>query len=135
MSPFLSYFFLFLRLRLPPKSTSNYTLVPYTTLCRSVKPLAWAGHRGGSTWTYDHADRRRRGPGPRTGSPERSGRSRSSRRRHPRASGRRWRSEEPTSELQSLMSNSYAVLRLTKKKQVSQHSTHNHTINRQDRQA
>src|SRR3546814_5395931 len=39
------------------------------------------------------------------------------------------RSEEHTSELQSLMRISYAVFCLKKKKQATTHSTHNHIVN------
>src|SRR3546814_2299867 len=40
--------------------------------------------------------------------------------------GRWWRSEEHTSELQSLMRISYAVFCLKKKKQTTQHELHKH---------
>src|SRR3546814_7450525 len=81
--------FFFLMIRRPPRSTRTDTLFPYTTLFRSRRR-----HR-----------RRHRGPADRA-------------REHPRH-GRRttswWRSEEHTSELQSLMRISYAVFCLKKK--------------------
>src|SRR3546814_13471228 len=82
-------FFFFLMIRRPPRSTRTDTLVPYTTLFRSVP----AGPQGG-------LDRRRA----RAGQPPR-------RRQGPA----RERSEEHTSELQSLMRISYAVFCLKKK--------------------
>src|SRR3546814_3919768 len=90
-------------IRRPPRSTRTDTLFPYTTLFRSDQPqLSLPGverrqqharRRGGPGWT-----RRRASRGPR-------------RRR------RSIRSEEHTSELQSLMRISYAVFCLKKKKQ------------------
>src|SRR3546814_9747624 len=85
-------------IRRPPRSTRTDTLFPYTTLCRSP--------------------RRCRPPGPpRPGRPQSVDRAR---RDHRRSNEIRrtanMRSEEHTSELQSLMRNSYAVFCLTKKK-------------------
>src|SRR3546814_7964305 len=83
-------------IRRPPRSTRTDTLFPYTTLFRSAEEhdlrerarLAWAyGRRAGG-----RAEGRRGGRGA-------------------------WRSEEHTSELQSLMRTSYAVFCLNKKKQ------------------
>src|SRR3546814_6420420 len=86
-------------IRRPPRSTRTDTLFPYTTLFRS--PLS--GGRGGLALSG-------------------GGRGRPSR---PAASeGDASRSEEHTSELQSLMRISYAVFCLKKKKT----STHNDTI-------
>src|SRR3546814_9635493 len=100
-------------IRRPPRSTRTDTLFPYTTLFRS--------------------ERHRRPRGGRVPRP---------RGRHPRARARegargagalrraaRRRSEEHTSELQSLMRNSYAVFCLKKKKihkQYKQHYLHIH---------
>src|SRR3546814_1181596 len=98
--------------RRPPRSTRTDTLFPYTTLFRSPVP--------------HHADRRRCGgiggddDGAARGVATRllrarsvgQGRNRSQRRRCRRAA----RSEEHTSELQSLMRISYAVFCLKKKK-------------------
>src|SRR3546814_5610981 len=100
--------FFFLMIRRPPRSTRTDTLFPYTTLFRSLARnrigpghIAPFDHRdiGAGTFEHDHgidrylsaggiADFARRAP----------------------------RSEEHTSELQSLMRNSYAVFCLNKKK-------------------
>src|SRR3546814_20811333 len=82
--------FFFLMIRRPPRSTRTDTLFPYTTLFRSGRGFG----RGGGT-RGDHA----------------GGRFRRSVR-----CARDWRSEEHTSELQSLMRISYAVFCLKKKK-------------------
>src|SRR3546814_7564470 len=79
-------------IRRPPRSTRTDTLFPYTTLFRSRR-------RGGGCATSCRASPG--APAPR-------------RRRTPR----RCRSEEHTSELQSLMRTSYAVFRLKKKNQT-----------------
>src|SRR3546814_3498829 len=106
------YFFLLMILR-PPRSTRIDPLFPYTTLFRSRRHRAgpanpppprsrwlWTGQRRSAP--PDAPPRRRaRGPLPaRPASPGRAGR----------------RSEEHTSELQSLMRISYAVFCLKKKK-------------------
>src|SRR3546814_2158252 len=89
-------------IRRPPRSTRTDTLFPYTTLFRSRR----IGNRRGD----QGADRKRGGMG-RTGQDAKeaaaAGRSGS------RSAGR---SEEHTSELQSLMRISYAVFRLKKKR-------------------
>src|SRR3546814_1906516 len=97
--------FCFLMLRRPPRSTRTDTLFPDTTLFRSRFAVTCA------------SSRHRRVPAARIGSdtpapPTRSARSR------PSISGASPRSEEHTSELQSLMRNSYAVFCLKKKKQT-----------------
>src|SRR3546814_20220034 len=98
---FILIFFFFLMIRRPPRSTRTDTLFPYTTLFRS-------GYRAGSRGRRASARRRRaRPPAPR---PRPRGRGSSG--RCPR--GRR--SEEHTSELQSLMRISYAVFCLKKNK-------------------
>src|SRR3546814_19882908 len=94
---FVSFFFLMLRR--PPRSTRTDTLVPYTTLFRSAHrpggPSAIGlGHRTGG----HRVGRRERVDGP-------GG-----------VQGCAARSEEHTSELQSLMRISYAVFCLKKKK-------------------
>src|SRR3546814_7646660 len=81
-------------IRRPPRSTRTDTLFPYTTLFRSA---ACARSRPWKAGT-DH-DARTAGAGA------------GHRPAHPR-----WRSEEHTSELQSLMRISYAVFCLKKKK-------------------
>src|SRR3546814_5938262 len=115
-------------IRRPPRSTRTDTLFPYTTLFRSHQ-AGWRkrsfedrarrglGH-GGSQRLLCEAQRRHRQHRPR--------------RLMPRF---RWRSEEHTSELQSLMRISYAVFCLKKKKQIStrhlnQYTTHTTYIDR-----
>src|SRR3546814_8091738 len=90
MSNSFSLEFYFLVLRPPPRSTRTDTLFPYTTLFRSGR---WRGTRG--------PNRPRAAPGG-----------------APRPARRSWRSrsEEHTSDLQSLMRISSAVFCLTKKK-------------------
>src|SRR3546814_7946331 len=105
-------------IRRPPRSTRTDTLFPYTTLFRSPG-LAPDG------------DRARPPPHPRTGEPQRAAGRGGHRHgperlrqvepaggdlRHPRSGAHRPRSEEHTSELQSLMRISYAVFCLKKKK-------------------
>src|SRR3546814_1173901 len=89
-------YFFFLMIRRPPRSTRTDTLFPYTTLFRSGRCRRRFGMGGGAS---------RRGVAGRT-----MGRGRSRRARAAR------RSEEHTSELQSLMRISYAVFCLKKKK-------------------
>src|SRR3546814_2587752 len=88
-------------IRRPPRSTRTDTLFPYTTLFRSlVDQLGWSGHVGfkGSIAGF---------------APSVASAARPSTRRMPRFTPR---SEEHTSELQSLMRISYAVFCLKKKK-------------------
>src|SRR3546814_18182467 len=111
-SLFLMFCFCFLMTRQPPSSTRTATLFPYTTLVRSPhrNPRHHAAGRPGEfNGTPDEgrarqarhgAGRRRRPPGPGAA-------------RRGREAGR---SEEHTSELQSLMRISYAVFCLKKKK-------------------
>src|SRR3546814_8033699 len=84
------FYFFFLMIRRPPRSTRTDTLFPYTTLFRSL-------HRGGMGCAY-------RGESARAGAPD--------------PSLRASRSEEHTSELQSLMRISYAVFCLKKKNNI-----------------
>src|SRR3546814_5213699 len=99
----------FLMIRRPPRSTRTDTLFPYTTLFRSV--LRRAHHHrhadGDDLLRFPLALPRRRGL--RGGQPP----------------GRHHRSEEHTSELQSLMRISYAVFCLKKKKKKNNRHTHN----------
>src|SRR3546814_10096053 len=85
-------------LRRPPRSTRTDTLFPYTSLFRSHAAVASRRlappRAGGDAGAVSRADRRRAGL-------------------HLAA---RLRSEEHTSELQSLMRSSYAVFCLKKKK-------------------
>src|SRR3546814_12838957 len=96
--------FFFLMIRRPPRSTRTDTLFPYTTLFRSKRdcadrcPVARRHDPAGTAWGGG-ADCR---PG------AASGRG---------AAARGERSEEHTSELQSLMRISYAVFCLKQKKQ------------------
>src|SRR3546814_6128666 len=95
----ISIVLLFLRIRQPPRSTRTDTLFPYTTLFRSGPPgQVRLGPRRGPVVRQ----RQRRRP------------CRHRRNRFPRRN--RNRSEEHTSELQSLMRISYAVFCLNKKK-------------------
>src|SRR3546814_15819852 len=96
--------FVFLMIRRPPRSTRTDTLFPYTTLFRSgdaADRRGACGHAEGAAlaavdgWGCDlFLPIGRWGGGPAEG----------------------WRSEEHTSELQSLMRISYAVFCLKKKK-------------------
>src|SRR3546814_17306271 len=99
---FLKSFFFVLMIRRPPRSTRTDTLFPYTTLFRSGRTdLCEENHPRRGPHRLDAARHRDRCPHPR-----------------PVALSRRLerRSEEHTSELQSLMRISYAVLCLKKKK-------------------
>src|SRR3546814_10004820 len=113
--------FFFLMNRRPPRSTRTDTLFPYTTLFRSRR-LSFgdtrshhAGARQPARRTYDRRRRRR------------------DHRRPPRrdhaAQGRRraTRSEEHTSELQSLMRISYAVFCLKNKTNNNAHTNETET--------
>src|SRR3546814_2036379 len=85
-------------IRRPPRSTRTDTLFPYTTLFRSAAPAP---------------------PPPAPSAPL----------PRPRGGGARTsaRSEEHTSELQSLMRISYAVFCLKKKKKKTQNTKYEHT--------
>src|SRR3546814_8228363 len=112
-------YFVFLMMRRPPRSTRTDTLFPYTTLFRS----------GGRITQHEFVRVRRLG-----------GRREDRVARAARAEGRPavaqedllvvHRSEEHTSELQSLMRNSYAVFCLKKKNT----RTNRHTSNRKQLQ-
>src|SRR3546814_8376371 len=95
--------FFFLMIRRPPRSTRTDTLFPYTTLFRSPA---------------DDKPAPRRRPVARPASPPPALPAHPS--RHPPPSRGR-RSEEHTSELQSLMRNSYAVFCLKKKTTQQEH--------------
>src|SRR3546814_1014845 len=108
--------FFFLMIRRPPRSTRTDTLFPYTTLFRSQRPRCRQADTNARPVSLG-ADRRHRRdcPAPRTKlRATRDGRSGA------RAAGDNGcspRSEEHTSELQSLMRNSHAVFCLKKKNQ------------------
>src|SRR3546814_2056460 len=106
-------------IRRPPRSTRTYTLVPYTTLFRSGRGRAACQHDRFSGAHHPHADRHRRRQ------PERPLAAQEPRDRDGDAQGAslRGRSEEHTSELQSLMRISYAVFCLKKQTQSNQTST------------
>src|SRR3546814_6193824 len=92
-----SFFFFFFMIRRPPRSTRTDTLFPYTTLFRSKgcphpAPTRRCLCRNWRSWHAHHCDRLPASP---------------------------IRSEEHTSELQSLMRISYAVFCLKKKKQIT----------------
>src|SRR3546814_20971670 len=92
----------FLMIRRPPRATRTDTLFPYTTLVRSGRNPLHRAHRAART----HARGRRVGSEdiPRDAEDARHGRGTN-----------QSRSEEHTSELQSLMRISYAVFCLKKK--------------------
>src|SRR3546814_2414568 len=106
-------------IRRPPRSTRTDTLFPYTTLFRSAAERHQFRLLGSSDCLepldYPFAEKKNRF-------------FRYRRARHRRRRQVRYRSEEHTSELQSLMRISYAVFCLKKKKNKSY--THNkHIIN------
>src|SRR3546814_3757492 len=112
------YLLFFLMIRRPPRSTRTDTLFPYTTLFRSQRATPGGGiHAGtvrGAHRPAAHRDRRAAG----TGAGERL----AGARRRTRAADGAGRSEEHTSELQSLMRISYAVFCLKKKKKQNIHN-------------
>src|SRR3546814_1814717 len=96
---FITFFiFFFLMIRRPPRSTRTDTLFPYTTLFRSDAPRTLHPH------------------GPHEHRSEPPCRSQAQARHAERPRQHDQRSEEHTSELQSLMRISYAVFCLKKKK-------------------
>src|SRR3546814_8187139 len=112
-------------IRRPPRSTRTDTLFPYTTLFRSL-PCHPSWHRDAqfrpfATLQILRLGRETRNP------PEISSLPRRLRARH-RSCVRLTRSEEHTSELQSLMRNSYAVFCL--KKKTNKQSTTTHPLHR-----
>src|SRR3546814_1948271 len=108
----------FLMIRRPPRSKRTDTLFPYTTLFRSIGEVAVETHRGKRA-AGDRVEpaNPRRAPG--DGDENLIG-------IDPRLA--RKRSEEHTSELQSLMRISYAVFCLKKKKNKQQHTDSDHNI-------
>src|SRR3546814_1881046 len=112
-------------IRRPPRSTRTDTLFPYTTLFRSAPGRAHAERTAGADGPHHH---RSQAADAGTGADTKSGILHQPRRGErtalfrlcPGDGGRRLRdcrSEEHTSELQSLMRISYAVFCLKKKKQ------------------
>src|SRR3546814_5985262 len=109
----LLYFCFFLMIRRPPRSTRTDTLFPYTTLFRSDRRCPF-GLRGGRRLARQRdRPRARRGAGNDLPGLRRAD---DRNREIGRAEGFAIRSEEHTSELQSLMRISYAVFCLKKKK-------------------
>src|SRR3546814_7292542 len=112
--------FFFLMIRRPPRSTRTDTLFPYTTLFRSPRrPRASRDRRRSADARVDESPQGPRSVRRSTRRPFRS--LHSPRRCRDRNDARRYRqcrnrSEEHTSELQSLMRISYAVFCLKKKK-------------------
>src|SRR3546814_952883 len=115
-------------IRLPPRSTRTDTLCPYTTLFRSrlrphdrlgaVRPLCAGG--GARHQLYLAVGRP---PWDRAGGGKARSAGQLCRRFRRRRHDARLRSEEHTSELQSLMRISYAVFCLKKKKTQKRHIT------------
>src|SRR3546814_4909414 len=109
-------------IRRPPRSTRTVTLVPYTTLFRSTARRR-RGAPVGDADGGDHAARLQGQFRRRAVRAQRRGAGRTEEHRTGRGPGagpglaRAGRSEEHTSELQSLMRISYAVFCLKKKKQ------------------
>src|SRR3546814_4166422 len=114
LSALLVVTFFFLMIRRPPRSTRTDTLFPYTTLFRSPGELPQREHRA-------HSDR----PCAVSGELQR--------RRVIAAKVEQHRSEEHTSELQSLMRISYAVFCLKKKKKQKTY-TQRHPPTRHNKQ-
>src|SRR3546814_3032926 len=100
-------------IRRPPRSTRTDTLFPYTTLFRSARSIT----AGAKICLREKASRRRVRSAPRTTA-------------RIAVCTLRDRSEEHTSELQSLMRISYAVFCLKKKIQVQRqvHSVREHVL-------
>src|SRR3546814_6117756 len=109
-------------IRRPPRSTRTDTRFPYTTLFRAVGETGnRADHRqqqpdAARTQPPAHRDRRRDGAVEQAREFERIGDDEQRGERDDRRTGEGARSEEHTSELQSLMRISYAVFCLKKKK-------------------
>src|SRR3546814_2173091 len=111
----------FIMIRRPPRTTRTDTLFPYTTLFRSGRRTVCRGH-GPPESTIRRSDRQRMP----LALPARTAKVES----HLSLRGARSspRSEEHTSELQSLMRNSYAVFCL-KKKNAQYSNKHNQLTN------
>src|SRR3546814_5546012 len=110
--------FFFLMIRRPPRSTLTDTLFPYTTVFRSVlRRHDHRGARGGGR--LPAAQAQLRAPGQHRLPPPLAHLSPLRGRPHAPAPRVGARSEEHTSELQSLMRISYAVFCLKKKKHIN----------------
>src|SRR3546814_8402523 len=119
----------FLVIRRPPRSTRTDTLFPYTTRFRSGRSARTSPCKSASRWPPRRCTCRRR----RDSSRNRGRRNRGCSRRARRHANPPHRSEEHTSELQSLMRISYAVFCLKKKNTTPlspprpYHPSHHHT--------
>src|SRR3546814_9784523 len=106
--------------RRPPRSTRTDTLFPYTTLFRSDQPAAAGGRYGEARGAAEMGKVAQRRSLPaslrRAAGGSRHPRAAAAARRGNRPAHLSARSEEHTSELQSLMRISYAVFCLKKKK-------------------
>src|SRR3546814_3590955 len=115
-------------IRRPPRSTRTDTLFPYTTLFRS-QPLRWCWLHIADTWAGPECAGNQQRATWRKHRQSRDFRSAYPARRRPEHLA--WqgfaRSEEHTSELQSLMRISYAVFCLKKKKQSKKHMSNTNT--------
>src|SRR3546814_2931098 len=109
-------------IRRPPRSTRTDTLFPYTTLFRSALSAIARRRSSAPAAQPRHAPQRSPSPDP----PPPSATSGGSSLRGLHGAARHWRSEEHTSELQSLMRISYAVFCLKKKQQQNPHE-HTHS--------
>src|SRR3546814_2851433 len=103
-------------IRRPPRSTRTDTLFPYTTLFRSRLAAAAIGAPAGKTPIVGSLRSAHRPPCNDWGRPLLGGKPKANPWRHIRTPCAPARSEEHTSELQSLMRISYAVFCLKKKK-------------------
>src|SRR3546814_7114685 len=128
----MSFIFFFLMIRRPPRSTRTDTLFPYTTLFRSREEGQHQAKRG--MHRAAHADHGAGGDHGHHGEGKESEQCVI----HAVLSGRRRRrrgvrrSEEHTSELQSLMRISYAVFCLKKKKENLKMNTSKEIANTTD---
>src|SRR3546814_7792358 len=112
----ISTFFFFLMIRRPPRSTRTDTLFPYTTLFRSVRGASRASLFGSRPRSASQASPSAASPVPASAAVTVN--------RQAKSSSRCQRSEEHTSELQSLMRISYAVFCLKKKKRTKKTRRH-----------
>src|SRR3546814_10860573 len=120
------HFLFFLMRRRPPRSTRTYTLFPYTTLFRSAFRAHQSHRRDRQCLADDGLGLRAAAPLTRDGEGFRGNPAPDARaipRRRRLGTGSAPRSEEHTSELQSLMRTSYAVFCL--KKNNHKNNTHN----------
>src|SRR3546814_10218359 len=113
-------------IRLPPRSTRTDTLFPYTTLFRSELrqfPPAPYNQMGRAEW-FSRADMQIDGAVTAVGRPDQPAFVAAQRLDGVEVVGKFVRSEEHTSELQSLMRISYAVFCLKNKKKTTKKAPH-----------